>query len=146
MMTLSTTFAVLIALFALLTTTTIISVSVSAAETIMVDNWYIPPYRGPKTLDAKVGDTIVFEWDSGHNVYIHPTMNCLTNGAIFVGSDSPALYTFAEADAGTDMFFACEIGDRSHCNSGKYNCTNAIVIVIVIVIVVVVVIVVVINK
>ena len=36
--------------FALLFTTT------TTAETITVDNWYIPPYNGPKTLDAKVGD------------------------------------------------------------------------------------------
>jgi plastocyanin len=108
MMSLSTTFAVLIALFALLTTTTIISVSVSAAETITVDNWYIT-YRGPKKLDAKVGDTIVFEWplnpNTGHNVFIHPTMNCLSNGAIFVGDVSPTSYTFGPTDAGTDMFF-----------------------------------------
>jgi plastocyanin len=113
--------------FALLFTTT--TTTTTTAETITVDNWYIPPYNGPKTLDAKVGDTIVFEWNTvpstAHNVFIHPTMDCELDGAFIVGDVSPTSYTFGPTDAGTDMFFACNIG--SHCNYGKYNCTNAIV-------------------
>ncbi|MGK3762549.1 MAG: plastocyanin [Bacillariaceae sp.] len=114
----STTFMFTFALFAIAVST----VSVSANK-INVDNWFLP-YAGPKTLDAKVGETIVFEWGSGHNVFIHPTMNCELDGAIAVGSESPALYTFTEADSGTDMFFSCDIGAGAHCQNGKYNCTR----------------------
>jgi plastocyanin len=101
-----------------------LSAAVSAA-TITVDNWYIP-YDGPKTVAANVGDTITFEWNIGHNVYIHPTMDCELDGEIFVGEISPTSYTFTEADGGTDMFFACDIGSGGHCKNGK--CSSRLIL------------------
>jgi len=93
----------------------------NAAATIPVENWVLP-YKGPENLEAKVGDTIVFEWVGGHNVYIHPSMSCDLEGAINVGSSSGSSYTFVEADGsaeGTDMFFACDIGNGGHCMAGE---------------------------
>jgi plastocyanin len=132
----TTTFAVVLLittlLFVIAATSTAVLVSAAAAAektttttTITVDNWYIP-YDGPKTLTANVGDTITFGWNTGHNVYIHPTMDCELDGVIFVGDTSPTSYTFTDADAdadadGTDMFFACDIGSGLHCKNGKYS-------------------------
>lgn len=70
------------------------------------------------TIDArdfKVGETLTFEWEGNHNVFIHPSGDCTEDGAIEVGSTSPASYTFTEADVGA-VVFACDIG--SHCESG----------------------------
>jgi len=93
----------------------------NAAATIPVENWVVP-YKGVKNLEAKVGDTIVFEWVGGHNVYIHPSMSCDLEGAINVGSSSGSSYTFVEADGsaeGTDMFFSCDINNAAHCMAGQ---------------------------
>jgi len=93
----------------------------NAAATIPVENWVVP-YKGVKNLEAKVGDTIVFEWVGGHNVYIHPSMSCDLEGAINVGSSSGSSYTFVEADGsaeGTDMFFSCDINNGGHCMAGQ---------------------------
>jgi plastocyanin len=72
--------------------------------------WSIRAYPNES---AQVGDTITFTWASGHNVNIHPTGTCTETGAMSVGTTSPATYTFAEADVGQDLFFACDVG--SHC-------------------------------
>jgi plastocyanin len=118
------TFAVAAVLIATLSATApkvlVSAEKTTTTTTITVDNWYIP-YDGPKTLTANVGDTITFEWNIGHNVYIHPTMDCELDGAISVGNISPTSYTFTDADDGTDMFFACDIGSGSHCKNGKYS-------------------------
>merc|ERR1712166_1040582 len=74
---------------------------------------------GPKTVALKVGDTISFSWNIGHNVYIHPTMNCDLDGAIFVGDTSTTEYTFTDADDGKDIFFSCDIGNGAHCQNGQ---------------------------
>merc|ERR1712166_1336632 len=74
---------------------------------------------GPKTVALKVGDTISFSWNIGHNVYIHPTMNCELDGAIFVGDTSTTEYTFTDADDGKDIFFSCDIGNGAHCQNGQ---------------------------
>ena len=94
-----------------------------AQQVIDVFRWIVP-YNGPKFFEANVGDTIVFRWQGQHNVYIHPTMDCNLEGAIFVGFQPGSEYTFTEADGspeGTDMFFACDIGEGAHCRLGEYN-------------------------
>jgi len=95
--------------------------AVAAAKTITIGDWYLP-YTGPETVVANVGDTITFEWDAGHNVYIHPTMDCNLDGVIYVGDTSPTSYTFTEADGsvdGTDIFFACDKSSGGHCKAGQ---------------------------
>jgi len=95
--------------------------SVADAVTIDVADWVVP-YNGPKEWQASVGDTITFIWSGGHNVLIHPTMSCDTEGAIFIGNQPGASYTFAEADGsaeGTEHFFSCDIGDGAHCRFGQ---------------------------
>ena len=91
------------------------------ARQIDVDDWVLP-YEGAKRLEAAVGDTVVFDWVGGHNVYLHPTLSCDAEGARLVGARPGAAYTFAEGDGspeGTDMFFACDVGDGSHCRAGE---------------------------
>ena len=98
--------------------------TITTGEIIDVFRWVVP-YGGPKKFVANVGDTIVFRWQQGgHNVYIHPTMNCDLDGAILVGEQPGTEYTFTAADGspeGNDMFFACDIGRGGHCNAGEYN-------------------------
>ena len=125
MLSSTTTFAVVaftIATTLFLSSTAVVPVS---AAVLTVNNWYLP-YEGPKALTANVGDTIIFEWGEGHNVYIHPTMNCENLDEIYVGDTSPTSYTFTDAWVdvdvnGTEMFFACDIGSGSHCKAGKYD-------------------------
>jgi plastocyanin len=115
----STTFLSTLVLF-IAATLAFTARSVAAAEMIEIENWYVP-YSGPKEVNANVGDSIVFKWNTGHNVYIHPAMSCALDGAIFVGDTSPTEYTFTDADGsieGTDMFFGCDIGNGAHCRAG----------------------------
>jgi len=88
------------------------------AVDIKVDKWVLP-WEGPKELEAAVGDVITFNWTGGHNVYIHPTGDCSLDGAILVGTQTGASYTFVDADAGTSMFFSCDIGNGAHCRVGE---------------------------
>ena len=116
----STTFLSTIVLFTAATLAFTATSVVAAAELIEIDNWYLP-YSGPKEVEANVGDTIIFKWNTGHNVYVHPTMDCGLDGQIFVGDKSPTEYTFTDADGsleGTNMFFACDIGNGGHCRAG----------------------------
>ncbi|CAJ1931020.1 unnamed protein product [Cylindrotheca closterium] len=79
--------------------------------------WRIPttPFPG---RTAKVGDTVTFNYENFHNVYIHPTGDCDEMGSVLVGENAgPALYTFSEEDAGQTITFACDIG--SHCEAGQ---------------------------
>ena len=94
---------------------------VASAGDVTIGNWFLPFIGTDIVFTAQVGDTISFSgWDTGHNVYIHPTNSCDLDGAIFVGDTSPASYTFTDADGGKDIFFACDIGGGSHCQNGKY--------------------------
>lgn len=92
----------------------------NAQATIEVTDWVVP-YEGPTEWQASVGDTIVFTFPQGHNVYIHPTLSCNIQGAVFVGFQSGTSYTFTEADADSQMFFACDIGQGAHCRFGEYE-------------------------
>lgn len=90
-------------------------------EIINVFRWVIP-YEGEKNFTAVVGDTMIFRWQGQHNVFIHPSGNCELEDAIFVGANPGTPYTFSEADGsaeGTDMFFACDIGNGAHCLAGQ---------------------------
>jgi len=89
------------------------------AKNIEIADWVLP-YTGPTAVEATVGDTITFQWPQGHNVYIHPTMDCNLEGAILVGTESPTEYTFTAEDVG-DLYFSCDIGDGAHCKAGKYK-------------------------
>merc|ERR1712183_338621 len=60
--------------------------------------------------------------------YIHPTMDCSLDGAIYVGASSPTEYTFTETDGspeGTEIYFSCDVGNGAHCRYGQ----NMIVVV-----------------
>jgi plastocyanin len=85
------------------------------AETIAVENWVRRSDYTPMT--ATVGDTAVFTWSGGHNVYLHLSGDCDNAGAVGVGdtpSTSGASYTFTEAG---DFTFACDVS--SHCSAGQ---------------------------
>ena len=88
----------------------------NAAEDTRLE-WKIQSYPA---MTAKVGDTLTFFWNSGtHNVHINPDMNCASRGnAESLGDTSEVSYTFTDADAGTDVYFACFVG--SHCNAGQH--------------------------
>eukprot|EP00329_Picozoa_sp_Boothbay-MS584-11_P006497 55959_4 len=52
-------------------------------------DWFVNA-EGFAVMDAWIGETVGFSWDSNHNVYIHPSDTCDTEGAIFVGDESGA--------------------------------------------------------
>ena len=87
---------------------------------IIVDYWTLPePAQAFDPIDANVGDTIIFSWEDNQNVFIHPSKTCDPTSAIFVGTSSPAAYTFQLSDGspeGTDHLFVSEIG--SNCELG----------------------------
>merc|ERR1712176_901476 len=87
-----------------------------------------PPMKAPIIIDwtikqyddmtAQVGDVVEFNWSFAHNVYIYPALNgCDSTGKIEVGLVSGATYEFTEADAGSEMLFACDVG--FHCQFGQ---------------------------
>ena len=83
-------------------------------------NWVIPfpdPELPPVT--ARVGDTLVFEWDGPlpHNVQLNPAKSCDFAGGIQLGEVSPVRVTIAAEDAGRDLTFVCTV--PGHCLSGQ---------------------------
>lgn len=101
------TFLTLFALYYLCATTCF------AQETISIA-WSPRPYDDQT---ANVGDIVQFSWVGTHNVHIHPTGTCDETGAILVGDQTGTSYVFADDDAGTDIYFACDIGQ--HCEVGQ---------------------------
>lgn len=85
-----------------------------AQNTISVD-WSV---TDNDEATASVGDIVKFDWDDTHNVYIHPTGSCDETGAIFIGEQPGASYTFTAEDAGSDIYFACDVGQ--HCEFGQF--------------------------
>jgi hypothetical protein len=85
-----------------------------AQDTILT--WTVQGYDDSQ---ATVGDSVTFNYNTNHNVYIHPTGDCSEDGSILVGANdaSPVTYTFTAADAGSTVFFACNTG--MHCENGQ---------------------------
>jgi len=96
------------------------ALSVSGAD-LEVSNWVVPPKSDPyyPIMDAGVGDTILFTWPEAMvlDVHIHPTGTCEEEESILVGYSSGTTYTFTQEDAGKELFFACDVGQR--CESGQ---------------------------
>jgi len=81
-------------------------------------DWNIPSGSSLPDMNAKVGDTVMFEWSFTHNVYKHPAGDCELPGRLFVGNKSPTTYTFTEEDATNgEVVFACDVGN--HCENGQ---------------------------
>jgi plastocyanin len=83
--------------------------------------WIIKDYED---MAASVGDTVCFQYSSGHNVFVHPSGTCDRSGASQLGSNSAgggdgACHTFTEEGSKT---FACQVG--SHCNFGQIVTVN----------------------
>jgi len=87
----------------------------ASADEVTV-SWYIPSDGVLDPITVNVGDTVVFEWSGFHNVYIHPAKSCDEAGAIEVGTQTGASYTFTENDEG-EIGFACDVGP--HCEFGQ---------------------------
>ena len=124
-MTTATFVSSLCALAFIVTLLTIL-VTTAAADVIDIPKWIVP-YEGDQNIDAKVGDTLTFEWDATlygpHNVYIHPTMDCDLEGAVYVGETSPTSYVLTDQDGtpeGNQLFFSCDVGDGAHCDYGQW--------------------------
>ncbi|KAL3922111.1 MAG: hypothetical protein SGILL_002379 [Bacillariaceae sp.] len=88
--------------------------------------WLIPEDQLPfDPISVNVGDSIAFNMQPGHNVFIHPTLSCDQTGAIFVGDEAENIYTFQAEDGspgGKPMFFACDVGP--HCDLGMQIAVN----------------------
>jgi len=67
---------------------------------------------------AQVGDTLTFNWQGEHNVYVHPSGDCTMDGAILIGEESGASHTFT-ADQVGEVTFACDIYNGAHCGAGQ---------------------------
>jgi plastocyanin len=98
---------------------------VTAQTQYEVNPWKVPGLYDaayPPT-DVKVGDTITFLWNpeedttGARTVFINPSGNCWDkSNAQWIGSTSGTKYTFTEADAGKNLFFASDVD--SHCEDG----------------------------
>ena len=75
--------------------------------------WTVQAYDD---MTATVGDTVTFDFTSGHTVHVHPSGDCENTDAVELGTEGPVMYTFTEDDVG-DIFFACEVD--SHCDNGQ---------------------------
>jgi len=68
--------------------------------------WCIPYNSAFAVQNAKVGDTVIFEWDGvmPHNVILYPSGKCDdSTGSVFIGPDegsTTASYTFTSEDVG----------------------------------------------
>merc|ERR1712071_365105 len=99
-----------------------VPLSLLSSETIPVP-WFIPSGFSLPHIDAKVGDTLVFNWRGFHNVYKHPSGSCGTIGRIEVGTLPGASYTITRADAKIgEIVFACDVG--LHCENGQTVTVN----------------------
>eukprot|EP00548_Thalassiothrix_antarctica_P011827 CAMPEP_0194158942 /NCGR_PEP_ID=MMETSP0152-20130528/77558_1 /TAXON_ID=1049557 /ORGANISM="Thalassiothrix antarctica, Strain L6-D1" /LENGTH=533 /DNA_ID=CAMNT_0038868459 /DNA_START=113 /DNA_END=1711 /DNA_ORIENTATION=+ len=87
----------------------------SADDADIVLDWIIKPSYEDET--AMVGDTIRFNWAGVHNVFIHPSGSCDQSDSLEIGQTSGTTYTFTEEDAGSDVYFACQIS--GHCDAGQ---------------------------
>ena len=84
--------------------------------TIGTNVWQIPTTGGGATLPsmtASVGDTVIFQWNGNHNVYLHPTGTCNTVNSMLIGNNSGASFTFENSGS---YVFACQI--PQHCDLG----------------------------
>lgn len=89
----------------------------SVVAEVMSVEWTDPESGKPYPNGAvQVGDTVKFIWEEFHNVNIHPTGDCSKDGAILIGDQSGAKYTFTADDVGT-VTFACDVG--KHCSFGQ---------------------------
>jgi len=96
--------------------------NVYVGKEIAIDSsvWQIPGDGGPlpPITGVRVGDTLTFDWTGTHDVHIHPVNTCDQANRIVVGTSPGASYTVQEADAGSDIFFACDVFSGAHCNNG----------------------------
>jgi len=84
---------------------------------VIEQDWVIPQQPLPE-IDVEVGQTIRFNWNGPHNVYLHPTGTCDEEGAIKVGEETGASYTFTSDDIGSTLFFSCDVGQ--HCELDQF--------------------------
>jgi len=99
--------------FLFVISTALVSSSLAAKDLSLT--WTIQPYSQG---EAQVGDTLTFNWESDHNVYVHPSGDCTTDGAILIGEDSGASHTFT-ADQVGEVTFACDLYNGAHCGAGQ---------------------------
>jgi len=97
-----------------------ISCPTTQAKDILIgaDRFIVPKdKKGPLPPEtARVGDTIIFEWNGVHNVNIHPFRSCSILFRKWLGDQSGASYTFTKEDENKDILFSCDIGN--HCAKG----------------------------
>jgi len=89
----------------------LVTAVVALNDTIGTDEWRFGTNLADRSYN--VGDTVTFEWTGTHNVYIHPSGDCSTDGAIEVGETSPTSYTFTAVG---NVTFACDV--PNHCQDG----------------------------
>merc|ERR1712048_138342 len=88
-------------------------------QAIEVD-WMIPMNQAP--ILANVGDTITFRWPVPH-VHNVRMLSDIDDCDSWIGETSPLsyqspyVYTIEAVDAGSSLYFACEIS--GHCEAGQ---------------------------
>jgi len=91
------------------------SVPEAGESTTVTINWRITSYDN---VTVQVGDSVEFVYEPYHDVYVHPTGDCLTDGRILVSdkNDGRGVYDFTEEGTVT---FACDVADGDHCRAGQ---------------------------
>ncbi|EJK49603.1 hypothetical protein THAOC_31506, partial [Thalassiosira oceanica] len=91
------------------------SVPEAGESTTVTINWRITSYDN---VTVRVGDSVEFVYEPYHDVYVHPTGDCSTDGRILVSdkNDGRGVYNFTEEGTVT---FACDVADGDHCRAGQ---------------------------
>jgi hypothetical protein len=103
--------------------------NVAHAVEFFSPDWVIPLSIGTPydSMTVNPGDSLTFSWSQGtHDVWIYPSGSCDPTDGIRVGttSDNPSTYVFSEAEAGTTITFACDVG--AHCQAGMRMDVNVL--------------------
>lgn len=61
---------------------------------------------------VNVGDTVIWTWNSNHNVWSMNSNDCDDINSLLIGDDSGTTVTF---DASGTYWFSCQVGNGNHC-------------------------------
>mmetsp|Transcript_33300 Transcript_33300/g.79585 ORF Transcript_33300/g.79585 Transcript_33300/m.79585 type:complete len:225 (+) Transcript_33300:1774-2448(+) len=94
--------------------TFLVTTEADGTANVTVD-WRVTSYDD---VTVRIGSVVEFVYAPYHDVYVHPTGDCSTDGRVFVSDeeDEWGAYTFDEEGTVT---FACDVADGAHCRAGQ---------------------------
>ena len=78
-------------------------------------DWRVTAYDD---VTVRVGSAVEFVYSPYHDVYVHPTGDCSTDGRIFVSDESEERGSYEFTEVGM-VTFACDVAEGAHCQAGQ---------------------------